>query len=123
MTHMLTIECVTVDCHNPARVADFWAEVLDWEVTQASDTDVVVEPRNRGLVLSPVLLFLKAPDTKVIKNRLHFDLRPDNQAVEVARAEALGATRVEIGQSADPATTWVVMADPEGNEFCILRAL
>jgi predicted enzyme related to lactoylglutathione lyase len=120
---MLTVECVTADCHNPALVADFWAELLDWEVTQSSETDVVLEPRNRALVVSPLLLFLKAPDAKVIKNRLHFDLRPDNQAVEVARAEALGATRVEIGQSADAATTWVVMADPEGNEFCILRAL
>ncbi len=120
---MLTIDCITVDCHNPALVADFWAELLDWEITQSSDEDVVLAPRHRELVLSPALLFLKAPDTKVIKNRLHLDLRPDHQAVEVARAEALGARQIEIGQSADPATTWVVMADPEGNEFCILRAL
>ncbi len=120
---MLTVECVTIDCRNPALLADFWAELLDWEITQQSDDEAVLEPRNRELVISPVLLFLKAPDGKVAKNRLHFDLRPDNQALEVARAEALGAKQIEIGQSADPATTWVVMADPEGNEFCILRAL
>ncbi|MHB0928718.1 MAG: VOC family protein [Candidatus Nanopelagicales bacterium] len=120
---MLTVECVTIDCHNPALLADFWAELLDWEIAQQSESEAVLQPRNRELVLSPVLLFLKAPDDKMTKNRLHLDLRPDNQAVEVARAEALGAKRIEIGQSADPATTWVVMADPEGNEFCILLSL
>ena len=57
-----------------------------------------------------------------MKNRLHLDLRPDDQAAEVARLEKLGAKKIEIGQSADPDTTWVVMADPEGNEFCVLRA-
>lgn len=54
-----------------------------------------------------------------MKNRLHFDLRPDDQAAEVARVEALGARKVDIGQGNQ---TWIVMADPEGNEFCILRA-
>jgi hypothetical protein len=59
------------------------------------------------------------PEGKEVKNRLHLDLRPDDQAAEVARAEAMGATRVDIGQGE---VTWVVLADPEGNEFCILRA-
>ena len=67
------------------------------------------------------MLFLKVPDDKVVKNRLHFDLRPDNQLVEVERALALGARKVDIGQTGEE--SWVVMADPEGNEFCILRAL
>jgi len=57
-----------------------------------------------------------------VKNRLHLDLRPDDQAAEVTRLESLGAKKVEIGQSTDPDTTWVVMADPEGNEFCVLSA-
>ena len=120
---MLTFESVTFDAHNPGLLADFWAEMLDWEITMQNDVEVVIEPKQKGLVVSPEILFLKVPDDKVVKNRLHFDLRPDNQAVEVARAEALGARRIEIGQSLDPDTTWVVMADPEGNEFCILRAL
>lgn len=120
---MLTVQSVTVDCHSPAVLADFWAEMLDWQITYQSDVEVVIEPKNRELVVSPDILFIKVPDEKLVKNRLHFDLRPDNQAVEVARAEALGAERIEIGQSADPGTNWVVMADPEGNEFCILRAL
>ena len=66
---------------------------------------------------------MKVPDSKVVKNRLHLDLRPDNQEEEVARLEKLGAKRIDIGQNSDPDTTWVVMTDPEGNEFCILRAL
>ena len=59
-------------------------------------------------------------EAKAVKNRLHLDLRPKDQAAEVARLEALGARRVDIGQSAE--TTWVVLADPDGNEFCVLRA-
>ena len=61
------------------------------------------------------------PEQKSVKNRLHIDLRPDDQAAEVARIEALGATRVAVGQGGD--VSWVVLADPEGNEFCVLRAL
>ena len=64
-------------------------------------------------------MFLKVPDAKVVKNRLHLDLMPDDQNAEVARFEALGATRVDIGQGSD--VSWVVLADPEGIEFCILR--
>ena len=70
--------------------------------------------------MSPDLLFLRVPEPKGEKVRLHIDLRPDDHAAEVARAEAMGATRVDLGQG-DP--TWVVLADPDGNEFCILRAL
>ncbi len=69
------------------------------------------------------LLFMKNPDKRIVKNRIHLDLRPDDQDLEVSRLEALGAKRVEIGQSVDPRTTWVVMEDPEGNLFCVLRAL
>jgi hypothetical protein len=61
------------------------------------------------------------PEDKAGKNRLHIDLRPDDQAAEVARLEGLGARRIEVGQG--PAANWVVMADPAGNEFCVLRPL
>jgi hypothetical protein len=61
------------------------------------------------------------PERKTVKNRLHLDLRPDDQAAEVARLEALGARRTSVGQ--DAGVTWVVLADPDGNEFCVLRAL
>jgi hypothetical protein len=72
----------------------------------------------------PGLDFVRVPEGKAVKNRLHIDLAPPgdgDQEAEVRRLEALGATRVDVGQ--DPATaTWVVMADPEGNEFCVLSA-
>jgi hypothetical protein len=66
------------------------------------------------------LLFLKVPEAKVVKNRLHLDLRPLDQDAEVARLEALGARRVSVGQGE---VSWVVMADPDGNEFDVLRPL
>jgi hypothetical protein len=73
--------------------------------------------RGRGVA---DILFARVPERKQVKNRLHIDLRPDDQAAEIARAEALGARLVDVGQADE--FTWVVMVDPEGNEFCILRA-
>jgi predicted enzyme related to lactoylglutathione lyase len=120
----LSLQCITVDAHNPKALAKFWAEVLGWSVGEDGD-DIgwwiereLNDPKNTGF---PDILFLKVPDSKVVKNRLHLDLRPDDQALEVERLEKLGAKKIEIGQSTDPDTTWVVMADPEGNEFCVLR--
>lgn len=118
---MLTIQCVTVDCHNPLLLAEFWAEMLDWRLGGHGDEEVWIEPKNPDLVVSPDILFIRVPDEKLVKNRLHLDLRPDNQAVEIERALSLGARRVDIGQTGEE--SWVVMADPEGNEFCILRPL
>ena len=119
----LRIQSVCVDSHDPAALAEFWAAVLGWRVTDSDDDEVALEPpagsREEGVV--PDLLFLRVPDGKAGKNRLHLDLRPADQAAEVARIEALGARRVDIGQAPD--VTWVVLADPEGNEFCVLRAL
>ena len=85
--------------------------------------EVVLEPPAGSPLdgVAPDLLFLRVDDERVIKNRLHLDLRPDDQAAELRRLEALGATPVDIGQGDD--VTWVVLADPEGNEFCVLRAL
>ena len=117
---MLTIEHVTVDCKNPMLLAEFWCEMLDWEIIQSGDEEVYIAPKNRSLVLMSDVLFYKNPDEKIVKNRLHFCLRPDNQAVEIERAISLGARHANIGQTGEE--TWVVMADPEGNEFCILRS-
>jgi hypothetical protein len=71
--------------------------------------------------VSPDLLFLRVPETKTVKNRLHIDLRPEDQDAEVERLLGLGASLADVGQGAE--ATWVVMADPDGNEFCVLRAL
>jgi catechol-2,3-dioxygenase len=115
---MLDIQCVTFDSENPAIPGEFWNKALGWKKIIENEEEVVLENPNGGADL----LFLRNPDKRAVKNRLHLDLRPDNQEVEVARLEALGAKRIEIGQSADPRTSWVVMEDPEGNLFCVLRS-
>jgi predicted enzyme related to lactoylglutathione lyase len=121
----LRFEQLAIDAHDPERLAKFWAEVLDYDIVYDSKDDEDNDSPEREIELGPKngsstnLLFLENADEKRTKNRLHFDLRPDDQAAEVARVEALGATRVDIGQGD---VTWVVLADPEGNEFCILRA-
>jgi len=121
----LSLQCLTVDAHNPKAQAEFWAEVLGWSIGEDGDEIgywIERELNDPNKIGFPDILFLKVPDEKVIKNRLHLDLRPDNQEAEVARLEKLGAKRIEIGQSIDADTTWVVMADLEGNEFCVLSA-
>ena len=84
------------------------------------DGDVWVEPGSQhpDYGLSRPLLFLAVPEAKAVKNRLHLDLRPDDQELEVERLEALGAIQVSVGQSG--LEDWIVLADPEGNEFCVL---
>ena len=116
---MLKIQCITFDCEDPKIPAKFWSEALDWPIIIANEEEVVVEDPSGGADL----LFLRNPDKRVVKNRIHLDLRPENQDEEVKRLERLGARRIEIGQSNDPRTTWVVMEDPEGNLFCVLRNL
>jgi hypothetical protein len=112
-----------VDSIDPVELARWWATLLGWRITHETEQEVVVEPPEGSAEdgISPDILFLRVPEAKTQKNRLHIDLRPDDQAAEVARAEALGAQRVSIGQ--DETASWVVLADPEANEFCILRAL
>jgi len=115
-------QCVCVDARDPSLIAAFWEQALGWRRTHEEDAEVVLEPPagspEEGVC--PDLLFLRVPEDKAVKNRLHLDLRPLDQAAEVARLEALGARRIDIGQGE---TSWVVMADPDGNEFCVLRAL
>ena len=120
-----TVSNVCLDAVDPARLATFWTETLGWVQEAADDgSEIWLEaPSDGGAASGTVtgLLLLRVPEAHSAKNRLHLDLRPDDQEAEVARLEALGATRVDIGQG--PEVTWVVMADPEGNEFCVLRAL
>jgi predicted enzyme related to lactoylglutathione lyase len=90
--------------------------VLDWRVLSEKPREVVIGPdefADTGICFMPV------SEPKGTKNRLHFDLAPDDQDAEVERILALGARRVDVGQ--DKTVGWVVLADPEGNEFCVLR--
>lgn len=117
------IQALCIDSTNPQVPAGFWEQALGWRRTYEADDEIVLEPPagspEDGVV--PDLLFLRVPERKESKNRLHLDLRPEDRDAEVARLEGLGAMRVDVGQGPD--VTWVVMADPDGNEFCVLRAL
>jgi predicted enzyme related to lactoylglutathione lyase len=108
---------VTLDAAEPRQLADFWSKMLDYKVVYDSAEEVAIEKADES---GPAVLFVKVPDEKAGKNRMHFDLNPDDQAAEVERALSLGATHVDIDQGRDPEVTWKVLADPEGNEFCIL---
>ena len=117
------IQCLCIDTTDPSRLASFWQSALGWRRTYEGDNEVVREPPagtpEDGV--APDLLFLRVPEDKLGKNRLLLDLRPQDQAAEVARLERLGAHRTNVGQGAD--ASWVVMADPDGNEFDVLRPL
>ncbi len=113
---------LVIDCHDHDLLGGFWAEVLGYEESDRSDEpdEPYVEltgPSGAG----PSLLFIRTPDEKVVKNRLHIDVNATDreQDAEVDRILGLGATRVGIGQGEQ---SWVVLADPEGNEFCVLRS-
>jgi len=108
---------VTIDARDPAALAEFWRRALDYRIAFANPDEVTIEPPNDNANACPALVFVPVPEEKAVKNRVHLDLAPDDQAAEVERLLALGARRVDIGQGAAP---WVVMADPEGNEFCVL---
>ena len=111
------IAVVAVDATNPRVVADFWCEVLGWQVAEESDDGISIQSPDGAW---PAIDVLPVPEGKTVKNRLHFDLRADGVStdVELERLLTLGARRVDVGQRPD--VTWVVLADPEGNEFCLL---
>jgi hypothetical protein len=105
---------IVIDCTDPLKVGSFWSAALGLELHGPEDGEVWIEPGG----VSPDILFLQVPEGKSVKDRIHLDLTPDDQEAEVARLITLGALRADIGQGD---VTWVVMADPEDNEFCVLR--
>jgi hypothetical protein len=109
-------EQVVVDSKEPAAIGQWWADVLAWVVVNDSRDEFEIRPSAEQL---PGLLFVPTPDTKEVKNRLHLDFRPGDQQAEVERFLRAGARRVDVGQGSP---TWVVLADPEGNEFCVLSS-
>ena len=111
------IAAVVVDCADPRAMARFWGEAMDWTLHEVTDDHAVLRSAEG---VGPYLEFLRTPHLKDRWNRVHLDLLPypvDDQAAEVARLEALGATPADVGQGDVP---WEVLADPEGNEFCVL---
>jgi hypothetical protein len=114
---MLEWKQMTVDARDPQSLGNWWAKALRWVVMNDSADDFEIRAEVDRL---PGILFEPVVSEKKEKNRLHFDLRPDDQDVEVERLLSLGATRVDIGQGEQ---SWAVLADPEGNEFCVLRPM
>jgi catechol 2,3-dioxygenase-like lactoylglutathione lyase family enzyme len=110
---------VVIDSADPPRLARFWSEVLGWPCS-ATDEDGSVELAEPGGA-KPTLLFVPVPEPKVGKNRIHLDVNPTgcDQEEELGRLFSLGARPADVGQGEQ---TWVVLADPEGNEFCLLRS-
>ena len=109
---------IVIDCADHEVVVPFWLEALgDYQRLEVNDQYVAIAPLERA-VGRPPILFQKVPEPKVVKNRVHMDLRGPSMAEEVERLRALGATFI-AERSLGPNVTWSVMADPEGNEFCI----
>lgn len=111
---------LSIDAVDPAVVARFWCEVLGWSIVDEDVEDaegIGIGPADGSW---PSIDVLKVPENKSVKNRLHLDIRADGVSTEheLARLLDLGARRVDVGQSPD--VPWVVLADPEGNEFCLL---
>ncbi|GIH10719.1 hypothetical protein Rhe02_87860 [Rhizocola hellebori] len=109
-------EQIVVGSKDPEALGRWWLQALEWVVVNDSPDEFEIQPAPGR---TPGLLFVAVPDPKAAKNRLHIDLRPDDQAAEVERLLALGASKVDIGQGE---SHWVVLADPEGNEFCVLSS-
>ena len=106
-----------VDARDPDALARFWAQVLEWDVGESRDGFAWLKPPAAAV---PLIVFVPVPEAKTVKNRLHIDVSPTDRSrdEEVERVLALGATRADVGQGDD--VSWVVLADPEGNEFCVL---
>jgi hypothetical protein len=118
---------LAIDCSDPHGLARFWCAVLGYEVQDDSDGVVTIgspavpEGKLRPGPVPPTLTFAQVPEGKAVKNRLHLDVNPTDteQDDEVRRLLDLGARRADVGQGDE---SWVVLADPEGNEFCVLAS-
>ena len=110
----LVWEQVVVHSVDPEALGRWWAEALGWVEVYSSADEFEIRPEPDRL---PGMDFVRLEESKQAKSRLHLDFRPEDQDAEVARLVAHGAQRADIGQADAP---WVVLADPEGNEFCVL---
>jgi predicted enzyme related to lactoylglutathione lyase len=109
-------EQTIIDARDPEALGRWWQEALDWVVVNDDPEEFEIRPAPER---TPGLLFARVPEPKTIKNRLHLDFRPDDQDAAVERLLRLGATRTDVGQGEQ---SWVVLSDPEGNEFCVLSS-
>lgn len=114
----MSLHHIVVDAHDLRGLAGFWTQALGWQVLSEREREVVIGSD----VNAPVgMCFMPVTDAKTVKNRLHLDLTTsaEDRDDEIERLLTLGARRVDIGQTG--AESWTVLADPEGNEFCVVR--
>jgi predicted enzyme related to lactoylglutathione lyase len=116
MTAKPTAFGLVLDCSDPERLAGFWAEALDYVNVGAAGVYVALYPRDRS---GPKLLLQRVTEQKASKNRMHIDIETADIEAEADRLIALGAHRVSGDRCSEHGSTWILMADPEGNEFCI----
>ncbi len=112
----LVWEQVIIDSVDPVKLGRWWSVALDWVIVNDDPDEFEIRP---SADVVPGLLFADVSELKTAKNRLHLDFRPDNRDVEVERLVNLGATYADVGQAEE---SWIVLADPEGNEFCVLSS-
>jgi predicted enzyme related to lactoylglutathione lyase len=114
----LQLHHIVIDTHDLPALARFWSEALRWPVLSAREREIVIGPDEDA----PVgICFMPVREGKRVKNRLHLDLTSaaGDRDAEIERLLALGAERVDVGQTGEE--SWTVLADPEGNEFCVVR--
>jgi hypothetical protein len=111
------IAVIAIDAVRPEVVADFWCQILGWSVVSVDEDIVSIGPEDATW---PAIDIVAVPEGKVVKNRVHLDLRADGTTTqqELQRLLDLGARPTDVGQAPD--SSWVVLSDPEGNEFCLL---
>ncbi len=112
----LRVSEVVIDCADHGAVVDFWQAALDYDRQEVNEQYVGLAPREKAPGRPPIL-FQKVPEAKIVKNRVHLDFRTESRVDEIARLEALGASVLREGSLGS--IHWTVMADPEGNEFCV----
>ena len=113
MTQPFNIEHVTFDCHDPARLAAFWSAATGLDIADDWGDFVRLAPGQGGIRFA----FQKVPEEKIAKNRMHLDINSDDMAATVRKLVGLGASIVAERSSGN--TSWTVIRDPEGNEFCV----
>jgi predicted enzyme related to lactoylglutathione lyase len=114
----VTVHHIVVDAHDLPELARFWTQALGWRILSAREREIVIGPDENA----PVgMCFMPVSDVKTVKNRVHLDLttEAEDRDGEIERLLALGARRADIGQTGNE--SWTVLADPEGNEFCVVR--
>ena len=114
----VTLHHIVVDTHDLPGLARFWTQALDWKILSEREREIIIGPDEHA---PAGMCFMPVTDPKTVKNRVHLDLTTEagDRDAEIERLLALGARRVDVGQTGEE--SWTVLADPEGNEFCVIR--